>query len=307
MNRGVLFFTLVVMWLTSPAASGAAEETLAARQKGWPASLTATAGEVIVRIDGPKLWTLSRIEYGGSLLGVEESAYGTAINFRNVGFLGSAHRLDVPGRPGEVEEEQVLRLQFSADDTPWQTKPDRDAIMCESFQVERDSTIRSFSLKSLLQVRDDRIRQTVRISTERDVELKVLYPLMYAWSSSATDWLIGDDEHKVTAGKFRELPLKDSNVILQKSARWAAVYDPSVQKGSVSAVVTVPNSREHWLQFIDAPGVYRKLYLVAFSDSTVPAKFEGTFSMATGFFRAKESDWRMAAQTLAVELCRQQP
>ena len=301
------FVALQVMACLAATAFCSPRASLGVQAAEWPASLTATAGEVRVRIDGSKLWTLSRIEYGGSLLGIEESAYGTAINIRNVGFLGSAHRLDVPGRPGEVEQEQVLRLQFSADETPLQAKSDRDAIVCKSFQVERDSTIRSFSLKSLLQVRDDRIRQTVRISTERDVELKVLYPLMYAWSSSATDWLIGDDQHKVTTGKFRELPLKESQVIIQKSARWAAVYDPAIQKGAVSAVVAMPNSREHWLQFVDAPGVYRKLYLVAFSDSTVPAKFDGTFSMATGFFRAKESDWRMAAQTLAVELCRQQP
>ena len=84
-------------------------------QTNRPTSLTAKVGDVLVRIDGPKLWTLSRIEYKGALLGVEDSAYGTVVNIRNVGNLGTAHFLDVPGHPGEVEKEQVHELRFFID------------------------------------------------------------------------------------------------------------------------------------------------------------------------------------------------
>src|SRR4051812_8123033 len=44
-----------------------------------PTSLTASVGDVLVRIDGPKLWTLSRIEYKQVILGVEDSAYGSVV------------------------------------------------------------------------------------------------------------------------------------------------------------------------------------------------------------------------------------
>lgn len=272
----------------------------------WPASITAAAGAVRIRVDGPKLWTLSRIEYGGSLLGVEESAYGTAVNIRNVGFLGSAHRLDVPGRPGEIEEEQVLRLQIRADGRPVHkitsddVKSD-DVVVCQTFRMERESTIRSLSLRSLLVVQDERVTETVRICGSEDMELKVLYPLMYAWSSTVTEWMMSDCRNDISTGQFDRQVQETASVISRKSARWAAVYDPDARTGAV-CLVTAPEDLEHSLQFIDAPGVYRKLYVVAFSDSTLPAGFNGTFSVITGFFRASKVDWMRESQTVADQL-----
>jgi hypothetical protein len=37
-----------------------------------PPSLKVTCDDVLIRIDGPKMWTLSRIEYKGTLLGIED-------------------------------------------------------------------------------------------------------------------------------------------------------------------------------------------------------------------------------------------
>src|SRR5262249_9739478 len=73
-------------------ASVAARAAAATVAQRWPSSVTATCGNVAVRIDGPKMWTLSRIEYRGTRLGIEESAWGTVLNFPEVGFVGSAHR-----------------------------------------------------------------------------------------------------------------------------------------------------------------------------------------------------------------------
>ena len=98
-----------------------------------PASVTATIGNVTVRIDGPKLWTLSRIEYKGTILGVEDSAYGTVINIKDVGFIGTAHK--------EVEPEDVTELDFFLNSRahPFSNTDVRG----ESFRVERRSRIRS--------------------------------------------------------------------------------------------------------------------------------------------------------------------
>src|SRR5215212_3429038 len=68
----------------------------------WPSSFTAIVGDLLVRIDGPKLWTLSRIEYKQTIMGVEDSAYGSVVTYPVGQHLGTAHFLDVPGKPGEV-------------------------------------------------------------------------------------------------------------------------------------------------------------------------------------------------------------
>ena len=57
-----------------------------------------------------------------------------------------------------------------------------------------------------------------------------------------------------------------------------------------------------WLQFTDAPKVYRKMRLLFFPEQIMPAGFDGTFQTATGFFSAAESEWEAKAQQLATEL-----
>jgi hypothetical protein len=267
-----------------------------------PESLLVVSGDVQVRIDGPKLWTLSRVEYDGIRLGVEESAYGTAINFRGAGFLGSAHRLDVPGRPGEIEEEQVTALKFLVDGRSWQPPSLNERVDCSVFEMQRESTIRNVSLKSELQVQQNTIRETVDLHAGQQTEVKVLYPLMYAWNSSADLWMMGDDKRETRNGRFRKEAADTSDVIYEKSARWAAVYDSVRQVGAVTSFTLHGGNSEHALQIIDAPGVYRKLYLVSLSESAVPKGFSARYTATTGFFRAEAAQWSMQAIKLSDEL-----
>ena len=52
----------------------------------------------------------------------------------------------------------------------------------------------------------------------------------------------------------------------------------------------------------DAPGVYRKMRLMSFAESTVPAGFDGTYCMVTGFFSSAQDEWKPIAQKRANEL-----
>ena len=124
-----------------------------------PTSLTASIGDLLVRIDGPKLWTLSRIEYKGTILGVEDSAYGTVVTFPGTKHLGTAHFLDVPGHPGEIEMENVTDLRFYLDGQLLRNLTDTMSISGKSFRVERISKIRTFDLDSVL----DKVRDGVVI------------------------------------------------------------------------------------------------------------------------------------------------
>ena len=274
-------------------------------QTNRPTSFTATIGDVLVRIDGPKLWTLSRIEYKGALLGVEDSAYGTVVNIRNVGNLGTAHFLDVPGHPGEVEKEQVNELRFFIDGHPVQDITDTMSVAGKSFRVQRISKIRTFDLDSKLEVRDGVVVQSVRMRTPKAVDLKVTYPLMYAWTPTATEYLFGSDDDNAAgsqkSGAFNPANTKPSEG-LEKSVRWMAIYDAPSGKGAVTYLVTCPEKADAWFQFTDAPGVYRKMRLMSFAESTVPAGFDGTYCMVTGFFSSAQDEWKPIAQKRANEL-----
>lgn len=296
----------------------AAEKSLerSVESQSWPPVLSVRAGQLRIQILGERFWTLSGIEFQGRTMAVESSAFGTAINFRGDGFLGSAHKLDVPGRIGEVEEERVTDLQIEVDQSNLSFPVTEQEIQCREFQLRRTSSIRSFTLNSELRLQDGRIDETVTITAGKAADLKIMYPLMYAWSSSMKFWLMSDSEGILREGAFSEAEQGDSSVVYQQMAKWLAVYDPESKTGAVTVVSPVSVSRstdvaeaflpeEYAVQIVDAPNVYRKLYLVSFSDRTVPEGFRGTYRMKTAFMTAEQGEWQTAAKQIAEQIQKQ--
>ena len=259
-----------------------------------PDLLTAVVGDIRVRIDGPKLWTLSGFDHRDNVIAVEESAYGYVVNFSGGGFLGSAHFLDVPGKPGEIEKENVTRVRFFLDQMPLKDLADALSVSGTSFRLERDSTIRGIQLNSSVTVSDNVLVETARIRAAADVDVTLVYPMMYAWTPQATAFLFGDDQGIQKRGQFLEPNAKPSEG-LEKAARWMAVYNRTSGLAAVCYVVKQPHQEDAWLQYTDAPGVYRKLRLMSFSEKTIPAGFDGTFQTAVTFFSASEDHWEQEA------------
>lgn len=273
----------------------AAADATAAAKIDRPEKLKATIGDVLIRVDGPKLWTLSGIDFRNSPIAVQDSAYGSVMNITGVGLLGSAHFLDVPGKPGEVEKEQVSLVQFFLDERPITEITPTMNLTGKSFRMNRESKIRAIHLNSSVTLRDGVLIETARMRTTEAVNLKLSYPLMYAWSPTMSQYLFGDDHGVQKRGVFLSESAKAGEG-LEKSSRWMAVYDANAKKGAVLYVTQHPATEEAWLQFTDAPGIYRKLRLMSFSEKTMPAGFDGTFQSAVGFFTATENDWETQAR-----------
>ena len=104
----------------------------------------------------------------------------------------------------------------------------------------------------------------------------------------------GDDDGIQTRNAFLSTPSKPAEG-LERLSRWMAIYDASNGIGAVCYVVQRPSTSDVWLQFTDAPGVYRKLRLMCFSDKTLPAGFDGTFRTSIDFFHADETEWETEA------------
>lgn len=259
-----------------------------------PDKLTVTVGDVLIRIDGPKMWTLSGVDYQKFPIAVQESAYGSILNIRGVGALGSAHFLDVPGQPGVIEKEQVSRVQFFLDEQPLMDIAPTMDVHGKSFRMQRESKIRAVDLVSSITLRDGVLTETVRMRTKDAVDLRLCGAMMYAWSPVMSKYLYGDDRGIQKRGEFLgdgEKPGEGN----EKNSKWVAVYSPRERKGAVLSVARSPMNAGVCLQSTDAPGVYRKVRVLCFLEQTMPAGFDGTFQTAIGFFTADDSNWETAA------------
>jgi hypothetical protein len=291
----------MLLWTLLADASRADEPNLQnANSPGWPQKVVVTVGDLRTRIDGPKLWTLSGIDYQGAVMATEESAYGSVLIIRNVGHLGTAHFLDVPGKPGEVEKEQVTSLRFLVDGQPVAKFAPTMNLVGKSFRMERKSTIRSIELESSVAIADDVLVETASFRATGPIDLRVAYPWMYALSAEAKNYVFGDDEGIRQRGTFLLEGKTVSQVI--RNANWMAVFDPASGKGSVCCFLKHPPATEGSFLLIDAPGVYRKVAGYTLVDTVVRDGFTGTYQAGVGFFNATESDWEERARRRVAEV-----
>ena len=254
-----------------------------------------SCGDILVRIDGPKMWTLSRIEYQGVLLGIEDSAYGTTLKFPGIGFIGSEHKLD---RPDGCEE--VKSLDFYLDDKRI-CSPD-NTLRGARFTLQKTSRILDVTIKNTTQIHDNRIYESATVQTTRDVTLEVAYHFMHAWTPTVKAFLACSSDGPENQVEFEQAEGGKPQQHIVKNADWIAFYDAPSGKGVVSKLLQAPDVGGADALIVDAPNVYRKCYLMCFNNKTIPAGFNGTYRMMTGFFEAAPTNWLSAAQTLASEL-----
>ncbi|MFO1004238.1 MAG: hypothetical protein U0936_28295 [Planctomycetaceae bacterium] len=259
-----------------------------------PELVSCEIGSVSFRIDGPKLWTLSGFNYKNHSIATTDSAYGTVLNIDGVGLLGTAHFLNVPGQPGKIEKENVTALQFFVDRHRVRPVDPQAELKGHAFRLMRSSEIRAVRLESEVSVENDVLVETVRMQASEDTRLKLSYPLMYAWSPAMTDYLFGDDTGILKRGSFLAEGAKPGEG-LERTARWMAVYDSADGCGAVCLLTQHPASEDVWFQYTDAPGIYRKLRLMSFSEKTLPAGFDGTYQATIGFFSAEPATWEETA------------
>jgi hypothetical protein len=233
-------------------------------------------------------------------MAVEDSAYGTVLTIRGVGHLGTAHFLDVPGKPGQVEKENVTSLKLFVDDKPVTEFTPAMNLQGSSFRMERTSKIRSIDLESSVSIRDGVLVETAHLRAAEPIDLQKGHPSMYAWTPQATVYAFGDDNGIQKRGVF--LTEGSTDVKTEKTSRWMAVFNPTTGKGSVCYLLKHPADAEGWFLLIDAPGVYRKIALYSFVDKIVPKGFDGTFQTAIGFFSATDQDWEQQALQRVAEL-----
>lgn len=290
------------LWILVPVINGfAAEPTVpGVGPAAWPREVVVTIGDIRTRVDGPKMWTLSGIDFQNSMMATQDSAYGTVLTIRNVGHLGTAHFLDVPGKPGKIETEDVTALRFFVDGKRVNELSPMLNLSGNAFRMERKSRIRDLDLETTITISDGVLTETARFKANAPIDLQKAHPWMYAWTAQAQSYVFGENEEIRRRGNFAKPGKTVAEVI--KHANWVAVYDPATRKGSVCCYRSPAPQGGNWFLLVDAPGIYRKVAGYVLEDKIVPAGFEATYQAAVGFFNADEQNWEEQARHRAREL-----
>lgn len=250
-------------------------------------TITVSCGDVTLLLRQATQWTAGRIDYRGSAMTTERSAYGTVFSFPDVGFIGTAHL--------ENEPEKLQSLAFFVAGKPVMT-PTAE-LKGVSFRFERKSRIRTFDLTNIIEIRDNQLHETTTVQTDEAVALKLVYHFMHAWTPSVSAFLTADD-----AGPLRDDAEVSRKFYINKRVDWMAVYEPKSSQFGVSRLLEAPELGEHISTIWNVPGTYRKFYLKCFNNATVPAGFTGTWRIVTAFGSSTPESWEVSARKLAQDL-----
>ena len=250
-------------------------------------TITISCGEVTLLLRQATQWTAGRIDYRGSAMTTERSAYGTVFSFPDVGFIGTAHL--------ENEPEKLQSLTFFIDDKEVATPTAK--MNGVSFRLERKSRIRAFDLTNIIEIKDNQLHETTTVHTDEAVPLKLVYHFMHAWTPSVSAFLTADD-----SGALRDDTDVAKKFYINKRVDWMAVFEPKSSQFGVSRLLQAPELGEHISTIWNVSGTYRKFYLKCFNNATVPAGFAGTWRMVTAFGSSTPDTWETAARKLAEEL-----
>lgn len=260
-------------------------------------SITVHCGEVTLMLRQSSQWTPGRIDFRGVAMTTEKSAYGTVFSFPEVGFIGTNHL--------ENESEPLASLAFFLDGKEL-TEPTAE-LRGNSFRFVRVSKIRDFDLRCEVEVKNNRLFETTTVRTASKVPLKLVYHFMHAWTPTVDAYLAGSEAgpEEQVSGVFLDTPEEARKFHVKKRVDWVAVREPGSGQFAVSRLLEAPDSADNVSMIWNVPGTYRKFYLKCFDGETVPAGFEGTWRMVTGFGADGKGDWESGARLLAKELSEQ--
>ncbi|QDT31928.1 hypothetical protein [Thalassoglobus polymorphus] len=257
-------------------------------------SITVKCGEVTILLRQSTQWTPGRIDFRGTPMTTERSAYGTVFRYPEIGFIGTAHL--------ENEPEDLQSLAFFLDGKELTTL--QATLQGETFRFVRRSKIRGFILTNIFEIKENRFYETTTVEADVETHLDLVYHFMHAWTPTASELIAGND---ATPEEDIHQPLLDDEKFarlfyINRVVDWLSIYEPNSQQFAVSRILSAPKETESISMVWNVPKTYRKYYLKAFQSQKVPKGFAGTWKMVTAFGHEDPGKWQPAAKKLAREL-----
>ena len=245
-----------------------------------PPSVVMESGNLKVRLDGRKFWNINRIEWNGTLVGVDQAGahYGTAYQPEGSKFfIGSGH--DESGK-----SEKVSSIRFFIDEGH---EPDvkNPIIRAAVVGMEKESVIGDFNIRYKFFIDNNILHERVEITAVKDVAVNYLYPLMHPWSTRFTEYTgLGEDGVRLNV-KFKS----DNSFPNRRYLSCGAWYDEK-SGYAVATLMAAEKGEKSLRRFLwDRPN-YRKDYLCDYSHSVFPAGHTAVYTAHTAFFRQENKE-----------------
>ena len=264
---------------------------LGAEEKKTPESFYLLSGELKIRFDAKKFYTMNRIEYKGKLLGVDNpgSHYGTVLNFPGIGFIGSGHV--------ENEKEQLNSLDVYADGKKVILEDlQNDAeIKAADFKLVRNSKIKAVNLANTITIKNNIIDEQIVLTASEDTKFALLYNFMHPWTTEMDEFIAESPDAARETGNFDG----DGKFKYNKEMKWVAVYSRNLKACAVSRLVENDCPSKSIVMLWDKPPSYRKFYLRSFAGETLKKDTPVHLHLRTSFLECQPADWQKAAENFA--------
>lgn len=258
-----------------------------------PKTIQAVVGDLKIELAARSFWNLNGIWYKDrSICQKNKGFYGTVLSYSGLGWVGTGH---LENKIGETE----IKCEFTADGKSW--LPVAEPVTCRRFEMKKSSLLHQIRVEYRLLVEDNRIREDVKLTVEKDSKLGVVYHFMHPWEPMFTEYLLCNRDGQENADVFSDKNLRRTMPFLKPD--WASFYAPADQFGLVSVArdTSTPSlDANEWL--IWNRGRDRKLYYVAARKADWKAGAQFSAGMITGFFSAAPQDWKKAAAEQAALL-----
>lgn len=264
-----------------------------------PKSITLQSGDVMIRLDKNKCFTINRIEFQNRQLGVDSlgAQYGTVFNIASLkGPVGSGHQ-------ETGNREHVKSLKINVDGKP------ADFLKANKFtgkniRVEKVSTFCDFTAKSTITLAGRTLIETVESTCSKTTKLSHLYHFMHPWKTTFTEMFYTETDGKEKRYTFKS----DNKFTFYRFVPAIALYNPASGDAVVTVTARDKNAGQHSLyRLVWDRKAYRKDYIADFFKKDYPAGRKAYYSVTTRFFNQKDpAAWINDAKAVIKELTKTQ-
>ncbi|OGV39131.1 MAG: hypothetical protein A2020_13645 [Lentisphaerae bacterium GWF2_45_14] len=258
-----------------------------------PQSFYVSGGDLKVRFDARKFYTMNRIEYKGKLLGVDNtgSHYGTVFSFSGVGFIGTGHI------ENEKENLKSLDAWSNGKKIALENLKNNEEIKSTDFKLVRKSEIKGIEISNTIEIKDNVIYEEVELSPKEDIKIAFVYNFMHPWTTEMDRFAAETSDGKREEGIF----VGDGKFRVNKDFNWAAFYSAPLKMGTVLRRIENSSPGKSIIMLWDKPPSYRKFYFKSSPNETLKKGAVYKLCLKTGFFECQPEEWLSAVEKTAVK------
>ena len=246
---GFLCVLFVVLFVNLPIVRGMAIDK----------PITILCGKYGVRINPRWGWSVDKILYEGKGISKSNGSYDFVVRFSDGVYLGDTHV--------KPEHEEVVEHKLMIDGQVVEIgKEGYRYVAKEEAKFVKVSKLRVIKVQITTTVRQDGIYRNVSVNVQKDIDVKLVFPFMFVWDTTSTEWLACNLNDTIISGKF----VSDKGWCLQKDVKWSAVYDPTRKIAIVTSFDKASQKGKGRHHCYWDHTAYHKQYYQAFNRETLP-------------------------------------